>query len=133
MQEVDELVDAAAKSSGSEIARRSDTFGFQWLVVKDPDVEDLVTTVNLVATELQDRGFGEQLLAAMFAFEGGQPSRRVYLVYGFKTGTFWPFIPTGGQNRDNAEEIRVKNELQGELPIEPQLEKWLGLFDAPLD
>ena len=123
-----------AQSSGSEVRRRSDTFGFQWLVVRDPDFEDLVTTVNLVSTELDARGFGSQLLAALFAFEDGQGGRRVYVVYGYKTGTFWPFIPTGeGQNRDNAEELRLKNELEGELPIEPQLERWLGLFDAPID
>ncbi|HEY7198048.1 MAG TPA: hypothetical protein VH306_12750 [Gaiellaceae bacterium] len=132
-QEIDELLGVAAQSSGSEVRRRSDSFGFQWLVIRDSEFEDLVATVNLVSTELDARGFGEQLLAAIFAFDG-KDERRVYVVYGYKTGTFWPFIPTGeGQNRDNPEEIRLKNELQGELTIEPQLERWLGLFDAPLD
>jgi hypothetical protein len=27
----------------------------------------------------------------------------------------------------------LKNELESELPIEPDLSRWLGLFDAPLD
>jgi PspAB-like protein len=133
-QEIDELLGVAAQSSGSEVRRRSDTFGFQWLVVRDRDFEDLVTTVNLVSSELDARGFGSQLLASLFAFEGGADDRRTYIVYGFKTGTFWPFIPAGeDQSRDNAAELRLKNELEGELPIEPQLERWLGLFDAPLD
>ena len=134
-QEIDELLGLTAQSTGATVRRRSDSFGFQWLVVHDPDFEDLVTTVNLVSTELDARGFGSQLLAALFAFSGGRTGGRpTYLVYGYKTGTFWPFIPTGeGQNRDNAEELRLKNELEKELPIEPQLERWLGLFDAPLD
>ena len=34
---------------------------------------------------------------------------------------------------DNAEELRLRNELQVELPIEEDLSRWLGLFDAPLD
>jgi hypothetical protein len=93
-QEVDELLAVAAESSGSEVRRRSDTYGFEWLVVRDQDFEDLVTGVHLVSSELEARGFGGQLLA---------------------------------------EEIRLKNELEGELPIEPELERWLGLFDAPLD
>jgi hypothetical protein len=132
-QEIDELLGVAAQSSGAQIRRRSDSFGFQWLVVRDPDFEDLVTTVNLVSSELDSRGFGSQLLAALFAFEGGKTGRQTFIVYGYKTGTFWPFIPTGeGQNRDNPEELRLKNELEGELPIEPRLERWLGLFDAPL-
>jgi hypothetical protein len=130
-QEIDELLAVAAESSGSEVRRRSDTYGFQWLVVRDQDFEDLVTSVHLVSSELEARGFGGQLLAALFAFEGGE--RPTYLVYGYKRGTFWPFVPTGnGQERDNAEEIRLKNELEGELPIEPDLQRWLGLFDAPL-
>ncbi|MBD0291831.1 MAG: hypothetical protein ICV74_11290 [Thermoleophilia bacterium] len=131
-QEIDELLGVAAASSGSTVRRRSDTFGFQWLVVRDPDFEDLVTAVHLVSSELEARGFGAQLLAAIFRFTGSG-GRAVHLVYGYKRGTFWPFIPAGeGQTRDNAEELRLKNELEGELPIEPELERWLGLFDAPL-
>jgi hypothetical protein len=131
-RDIDELLGVAAQSSGSEVRRRADSFGFQWLVVRDPDFEDLVTSVHLVSSELEARGFGQQLLAAIFRFGGRQ--RPIHLVYGYKRGTFWPFVPTGeGQSRDNAEELRLKNELEGELPIEPDLERWLGLFDAPLD
>jgi hypothetical protein len=131
--DIDELLGIAARDSGSEVRRRSDPYGFQWIVVRDPDFEDLVTTVHLVSSELEARGFGTQLLAADFAFER-EDRGRVYLIYGYKTGTFWPFIPSGkGQERDNAEELRLKNELDGELPIEPQLERWFGLFGAPLD
>ena len=130
-RDVDELLAVAAQGSQSEVRRRSDTYGFNWIVVRDADFEDLVTTVHLVSSELEARGFGEQLLAALFAFSGYR--HPVYLVYGYKRGSFWPFIPSGeGQERDNAEEIRLKNELEGELPIEPELERWLGLFDAPL-
>ena len=131
-QEIDELLSVTAESSGSQVRRRSDKFGFQWLVVRDRDFEDLVTSIHLVSSELEARGFGGQLLAALFAFDG--PDGRVYLIYGYKRGTFWPFVPTGKeQERDNAEELRLKNELESELPIEPDLTRWLGLFDAPLD
>ena len=131
-QAIDELLAVAAQSSGSQVRRRQDSLGFQWLVVRDPDVEDLVTSVHLVSSELEAHGFGAQILAAVFRFQGRE--RPVHLVYGYKRGTFWPFVPTGeGQTRDNAEELRLKNELEGELPIEPELERWLGLFDAPLD
>ncbi len=128
--EIDELLGVAAQESGSEVRRRSDTYGFQWLVVRDRDFDDLVTSVHLVSSELEARGFGSQLLAALFAFRSGE--RAVNLIYGYKRGTFWPFIPTGqDQERDNAEELRLKNELEKELPIEPDLTRWLGLFDAP--
>jgi hypothetical protein len=131
-QEIDELLGVTAQESGSLVRRRSDEFGYQWLVIRDEDFEDLVTTTHLISSELEARGFGGQLLAALFAFEGRE--RPVYLIYGFKRGTFWPFVPTGEeQERDNAEELRLKSELEGELPIEPDLTRWLALFDAPLD
>jgi hypothetical protein len=133
-QEIDELLGVVAQTSGSEVRRRQDSMGYQWLIVRDRDFEDLVTGVHLVASELGAHGFGEQLLAAIFAFERRGEERRVYLIYGFKRGAFWPFVPTGeGQERDNAEELRLRNELQGELPFEEDLTRWLGLFDAPLD
>ena len=129
--EMQELLDAVARDSGSKVRRKTDDYGFEWLVLEDRDFEDLVTTVNLVGSELQERGFGEQLLAATFAFQGGE--HPVQLIYGFKRGAFWPFVPTGkDQERDNAEELRLKSELEKELPIEPDLTRWLGLFDAPL-
>ncbi len=129
--ELDELLGIAARDSGSRVRRRSDEYGFQWLVVEDDDFEDLVTTVHLVSSELQARGFGPQLLAAMFRFESGD--RAVYWIYGYKRGKFWPFVPTGdGQQRDNAEELELKAKLEGELPIEEDLTRWLALYGAPV-
>ncbi|HZR94270.1 MAG TPA: hypothetical protein VFA56_01160 [Gaiellaceae bacterium] len=128
--DAEQLVQGVAQSSGSTLERKKDTFGFEWVIVRDPDLEDQVTAVYAVANELAARGFGGQLLAAAFRFDGdGSP---VYWIYGFKTGTFWPFVPTGGQNRDNARELQLKSQLETELPVEPDLSKWFGLFDAPI-
>ena len=97
----------------------------------DPELEDQVTAVYALANEFSERGFGAQLLAAPFRFEGG--GHPVYWIYGFKTGTFWPFVPTGEkQGRDNPRELQLKAQLEKELPVEPDLTKWFGLFDAPI-
>jgi hypothetical protein len=128
--DVDQLVDAVAASSGTKIERKSDEFGFDWIVVHDPDLEDLVGAVHTVASELTAKGFGSQLLAATFKFEGG--AHPVYWIYGFKRGAFWPFVPIGDQKRDNATELELKAKLEGELPIEQDLTRWLALFDAPV-
>jgi hypothetical protein len=129
--EIEQLLDSVAAESGSKLQRRDDTFGYSWVIVRDADLEDQVTTVHGVAQGLEERGFDEQLLAAVFKFDGGK--HPVYLVYGYKRGAFWPFVPTGkDQERDNAEELELKAKLEGELPIEPDLSRWFGLFDAPL-
>ena len=128
--DVDQLVEAVAKESGSTVERKSDDYGFDWLIVHDPQLEDLVTTVHSVAQGLTEKGFGPQLLAAAFRFSGSE--HPVYWIYGFKRGAFWPFVPTGDQKRDNATELELKAKLENELPIEPDLTRWLALFDAPI-
>ena len=132
-QDVDGLLRAAAKEQGTEVESKSDEFGYDWVVVRDVDLEDVVTSVHAASSELQDRGFGAQLLAGVFRFEGTREPHPVYWIYGYKTGTFWPFVPTGdGQKRDNARELELKAKLEGELPVEQDLSRWFGVFGAPV-
>ena len=131
--DLQQVLDAVAGESGSRLERKSDDFGYEWIVVRDADLEDQVTTVHAVAQGLQEAGFGEQLLAAAFKFEPKFGDRKVvYWVYGYKQGAFWPFVPTGEKDRDNAEELELKAKLEKELPIEEDLTRWFGDFDAPL-
>ena len=131
--DLQQVLDAVAGESGSRLERKSDDFGYEWVVVRDADLEDQVTTVHAVAQGLQEAGFGEQLLAAAFKFEPKfGDAKAVYWIYGYKQGAFWPFVPTGDKDRDNAEELELKAKLEQELPIEPDLSRWFGLFDAPL-
>ncbi len=133
-QDVDGLLRAAAKESGSTVESKKDDFGYDWVVVRDPDLEDVVTSVHAAAAELEARGFGGQLLAAVFRFEGRNGAERpVYWIYGYKTGTFWPFVPAGeGQKRDNAQELELKSKLESELPVEQDLTRWFAVFGAPV-
>ena len=129
--DLQQLLDSVATESGSKLERREDSFGYTWIIVRDPDLEDQVTTIHAVAQGLEEQGFGSQLLAAVFKFDGGK--HPVYWIYGYKRGAFWPFVPTGeDQKRDNAEELELKAKLEKELPVEQDLARWFGVFDAPL-
>jgi PspAB-like protein len=133
--DAEDLLKSVAAGQGSTIDRKTDTFGFEWVIVRDPDLDDQVAGVHALASELEEHGFGGQLLAAAFKFDGGTwgGDEPVYWIYGFKTGTWWPFVPTGEkQERDNAHELELKAKLEDELPVEPDLTKWLALFDAPI-
>lgn len=128
--ELQELLGVVSQESGARISRRGDEFGYEWLIVEDPDLEDLVNAVHVVGSELKARGFGPQLLAAVFRFElKGEP---VYWIYGYKRGAFWPFVPKGGKERDNAEELELKAKLERELPIEQDLSRWFAMYDVPV-
>jgi PspA associated protein B len=129
--DLQELLDRVAADCGAKLERRDDKFGYTWIIVRDPDLEDQVATVHTVAQGLEEQGFGSQLLAAVFRFDGGK--HPVYWIYGYKRGAFWPFVPTGeGQERDNAEELELKAKLEKELPVEQDLSRWFGVFDTPV-
>ena len=80
---------------------------------------------------LEEQGFGGQLLAAVFKFDGGK--NPVYWIYGYKRGAFWPFVPMGEeQERDNAEELELKAKLEQSSRSSRTCRRWFGVFDAPL-
>ena len=132
-QEIGELLELSKQDTGSEISQSQDSYGYHWIVVRDPDVSDLVTTVHMVNASLADRGYSHQLLASVFAFRSGEGGT-AYLVYLFKRGTFYPFVPApgGGEKRDNQRELQVQAALRGEVPLEADLTRWFPIWGAPV-
>ncbi len=111
----------------------TDEFGFSWIVIdREPgaDVEGLCTGLHAVNTGLEGQGFGPGLLCTVDGF-ADHADRRLGLVYLYKQGTFYPFAPKGPQQRDNLLEIQAKDALDGELPIEQDLSRWLAVWGAP--
>jgi len=129
--ELAELLRISGRETGTTIRAEEDRYGFRWVILEDPAFEDLVTTIHLISLTLQEQGFGEQLLAAVFKFlERGQP---VYWIYNYKRGFFYPFVPRGqSRERDNAAELRLQAAMQKELPVEPELERWYPLWGVPV-
>jgi hypothetical protein len=113
-----------------------DSYGYRWLLLDDPDIEDLVTRVHLANSTLTDAGWGPQLLCSVFGFKPGvdaaPDAKPFFLVYLFKRGTFYPFAPLTGEHRDNELELRVKAVVGADLPFEPDLARWFPLWDAPV-
>lgn len=109
-----------------------DDHGFRWLTVTrtSGDVSGLVTDLHAANSSLVDAGFGGGLLCStvVFTTPTGGPCALVYL---FKQGTFYPFVPLAGQRRDNAVELQVRGIVDGDVPVEAQLDRWLALWGAP--
>lgn len=129
--EVQQLLDLAGSESGTRTERHTDSFGFSWVVIADPELGDMVAATHLVSQTLEERGFSEQLLCAVFGFRGADGP--VDLVYGYKRGSFYPFAPREGKQRDNGLEMRLQTTLASEIPIEPELERWYPVWDAPVE
>jgi hypothetical protein len=120
------------KDGKAPVEVSNDSYGFTWLLCRHSpdDVEGLVTDLHAVNSSLQDGGFGPQLLCTLLAFTGNS-GRRLGLVYLYKRGTFYPFAPTSGEQRDNGLEIQVRGALGDDLKIEPDLGRWFPVWGAP--
>lgn len=130
--DVQALLDAGG---GPAVEASQDSFGFTWLVVRraEPvDVPALVTDLHAINSSLQDSGFGPTLLCSLVGFVDDQ-GRHFAMVYLFKQGTFYPFVPAtnGTQTRDNMVELRIRDELRSDLAIEPELSRWFAVWGAP--
>ena len=131
--EIDELLALAGKDTGAMVSQSQDSYGYSWLVVRDPELDDVVTAVHMVNATLAERGFGPQLLASVFPFRTGD-GRVAHLVYLFKRGTFYPFAPApgGGERRDNQLELQIQAAVAGEVPLEEDLSRWFPIWGAPI-
>ncbi|MGH3320650.1 MAG: PspA-associated protein PspAB [Streptosporangiaceae bacterium] len=130
--DVEREVRALLGTDGPPVEQVTDAYDYTWLVVRrDPgDLAGLVGDVHTVNVSLQDAGFGPFLLCTLIGFADGSDGR-LGLVYLYKRGTFYPFVPLGGQRRDNAGELEIRGHLEGELPVESDLRRWFAVWGAP--
>lgn len=152
--EFKELLGLGDDGSTATVHEENDQYGYSWVVIGEPDFERLVNLVHLVNSSLQERGYGPQLLCSVFAFvtggvrgpdavdeasaEVGAPSGTwtsatpVYLIYLFKQGTFYPFVPLPGERRDLAGEEVLAEQLKEDLVIEKDLDRRFPIWGVPV-
>ncbi|MHB8682355.1 MAG: PspA-associated protein PspAB [Acidimicrobiales bacterium] len=139
--EVDDTGDGkgAAPGTAAKVHHVGDKYGYRWIVVEGGAIDDLVTRVHMVHSSLADAGWGTQLLCSVFGFAPSGAtdvtdavSRPVFLVYLAKRGTFYPFAPSGAEERDNELELRLKGVVGGDLPVEEDLTRWFPIWDLPI-
>jgi hypothetical protein len=156
-----EVVSLLSMDGTGGLHQEKDSFGYQWLVVEDTDIEQLVTRIHLVNSSLSDSGWGPQLLCSVFGLaelpgagtDGGSTTGEdtesaalvetsagpgtllpssAYLVYLFKRGTFYPFVPDGHEHRDTEQELKLKSLVADDLTVETDLDRWFPLWDLPV-
>ena len=110
VRDMEEVLRGTGDDAGTQIEKTDDSFGYRWMVLADEDFEDLVVGINVVSQALQDGGYGERVLCAVFAFRDAG----------------------GAQQRDSERELRLKAQVGHELPVEPELERWFPLWGIPI-
>jgi hypothetical protein len=133
IKEMEGVVTATGGESGTTVATQDDDYGYRWMVLHNPtaapSVEDLAVGINAVSSSIETAGHGERLLCAVFAFLDAQ-KRKIYFIYNYKRGYWYPFVPdpSGEKERITERELQLKAQMEGELPIEPELERWFPLW-----
>lgn len=127
--DVTELLDA---DQGPPVEKSKDEYGYTWLVCRhDPrDVTGLVTDLHAVNSSLEAHGFGPALLCSLIGF-AHPDGRRLDIVYLYKQGSFYPFAPSGGQQRNNVLELQVKDRVGDDLRVEQDTTRWFPVWGAP--
>lgn len=134
----DEILSLLHLEPGLDVSVAADDFGYTWITAHQAvvDLPTLVTALHAVNSTLADAGFGPSLLCTVVGFAADSaaspaPSRRLGLVYLFKRGTVYPFAPTADERRDTALELQTRAVLAGDLPIEPDLQRWFPIWNGP--
>jgi hypothetical protein len=133
LRDTEEVVKATGSETGTTLATQDDDYGYRWMVLSDPDADDLAVGINAVSGSIETAGHGERLLCAVFAFKDSA-GRPLYFIYNYKRGYWYPFVPRAGatNERDTERELQLKAQIGGELPIEPELERWFPLWGIPI-
>jgi hypothetical protein len=141
IKEMEEVVTATGGDSATTVSTEDDSYGYRWMVLRNPEgapsVEDLAVGINAVSSSIETAGHGERLLCAVFAFEDRSKAgggARVYFIYNYKRGHWYPFVPdpTRPQERMTERELQLKAQMSTELPLEPELERWFPLWGIPI-
>lgn len=132
--DMEEVLRGTGSETGSTIETSEDGFGYRWMIVRDPDVEDLAVGINAVSDQLRIDGYAERVLCAVFAFQDADGTP-LYFIYNYKRGTWYPFAPAGdaaAQERATERELRLRAVIGADLPIEPELDRWFPLWGIPI-
>lgn len=128
--ELRDLLRISGRATGTRYEIVDDSHGTLWVVLNDPDFEDLAATLHLVGETVTEHGFGDRLIAAVFGFE--YQEMPAYWVYNIKRGTFHPIVLSGEHERDNVAEMRLGALMEEEqVPVEGNLEQWYAIWGIP--
>jgi hypothetical protein len=110
-----------------------DSYGYLWVILEGKRMEDLLAGISAVGDTVDEKGFSNQLLAAIFEFTD-DGNRKEYLVYNYKRNRFYPFVPldNGKKSRNTEEEMKIMATIGDEVPLERDMTLWYPLWDLPL-
>jgi hypothetical protein len=138
-QEVKRFLNALETEDSSPVDLHYDTItdyhGYLWIVLYGKRIEDLLAGLTAVGDLVIERGFSDQVLAAVFQFYNEKDNNQSsFLVYDYKRNKFYPFVPVSHKRkiRNTTEEMRILETMADEMPFEKDKDLWYPLWNLPL-
>jgi hypothetical protein len=138
-QEIKRFLDALEREESSAVDLHYDTItdhhGYLWIVLYGKRIEDLLAGLTAVGDLVAERGFSNQILAAVFQFYNERDNNQSsFLVYDYKRNKFYPFVPTSHkrETRNTTEEMRIMETMADEMPFEKDKDLWHPFWNLPL-
>ena len=110
----------------------TDSYGYIWIVFEGKSIEDLLAGLTATGDIVEERGFSDQLLAAVIEFANERQGGQQYLIYNYRRNNFYPFVPTGHKTRDIEQEMKMMSAVGEEMLFEKDMTLWYPLWDLPL-
>ena len=112
-----------------------DSYGYLWVILDGKSMGDILAGISAVGDTIQEKGFTNQLLVAVFEFNNKEKPNDgdsiQYLIYNYKFNKFYPFVPFGQKTRNSESEMKIMATIADEVPFEKDMTLWYPLWDLP--
>ena len=133
-EDIQRFLDASKTDFDLRYRTLKDSYGYLWVIIEGKHMEDILAGVTAVGDMVEEKGFSDKLLAAIFEFSSNIENNNSiqYLIYNYKRNNFYPFIPTGQKNRDTEQEMKILSAVGQEVKFEKDMAFWYPMWDLPL-
>ncbi|MFZ0894341.1 MAG: hypothetical protein WAZ77_07540 [Candidatus Nitrosopolaris sp.] len=133
-EDIQRFLDASKTDFGLRYRTVSDSYGYLWVIIEGKHMEDILAGVTAVGDTVEEKGFSDKLLAAIFEFRSNMDNNDgiQYLIYNYRRNNFYPFIPTGQKDRDTEQEMKILSAVEQEVHFEKDMAFWYPMWDLPL-
>ena len=143
IKEVQEFLKISSNEFRTDYILMNDKYGYLWIMIRGMSIEDMLVASNGIADVITERGFRDQMLAAVFEFRKTvSPNSNLdspqlepqYLIFNYKREKFYPFVPLAAQEkRRNDLELALMSIISKEIPWETDMTVWYPMWDMPFD
>ena len=133
-EDIQRFLDASKTDFYLRYRTLTDSYGYLWVIIEGKHMEDILAGVTAVGDMVEEKGFSDKLLAAIFEFSSNIENNNSiqFLIYNYKRNNFYPFIPTGQKNRDTEQEMKILSAVGQEVKFEKDMAFWYPMWDLPL-